>query len=304
MPIVLYDLIKAAASHYLMGEYATYFGATQVAGTSTILSDQGLVSFTGDRRWANYHAIFPNRSQPNRDRMAYSTNLAAGEVQWMYPMATAPQSGEEFWLVRDFSFSQWSNFANDTARSLFFEQEVALRGATDQFRYSLPTPISRGQWVQGIFVQDYPQEFSQGPPPRLRWHRLNAASGTIQGDIHLLLEATIDASQQLVFQIARPYAHVHQSAWTMTRSVLTPFGETTTKEPPLDIFVLGMVWRALREKVRNLTGEARTRWKQNLDDASRTYAETLVANGVKTVAKRELGFSEPYLTPPQYGGGW
>ena len=84
----------------------------------------------------------------------------------------------------------------------------------------------------------------------------------------------------------------------MTRSVLTPFGESVSTDPPLDVFVLALVWRALREKVRNLTGEPRERWKQNLQDAAKTYAECLEANGVKAVSKRELGFSDPGMSYP------
>jgi len=298
-----FDLVKAAAGHRLLGDDAAYFGNAFTGSVSTLFSDSGLVSFTGDTRWRRYMLTMPNRSQPNRDRLIYSTNLAAGAVQFMNPLATPAQNGEEFWLFRDFNFSTWLNFANETAQSLFFNQEMTLRGQTDLLRYTVGVPISRPQWMQAVFGAPYPQSFSDGPPPMLRWFRLNTSTDSIQGEIVILLEASLAANSQLIFQFARPYAHVHQSAWTMTRSVLTPFGQSSAVEPPFDLFVLGMVWRALQQKVRNLTGEARTRWEANLKDAARDYAECIAANGVKAVARREIGFSSPGMSFPG-GIGW
>ena len=305
MSSTAYDIIRAAASHYLMGEYSHYFGTSYSGGTTTIFSDDQLVTWTGDRRWQGYHAFFPNRaSSRDLERRVYSTALNTGQVQFMNPLSSAVANGEEYWLLRDFSWTQWLSFLNDACRSLFFDQEIVLRGETDLLRYTMPTPVSRPQWMQAVFAAPYPQSFSDAPYPKLRWYRINCQTGSIQGDIVILLEASLAANSQLIFQFARPYAHPHQTqVYSMTRSVLTPFGQSDSISPPLDLFVMALVWRALREKVRNLTGEARDRWKQNLQDAAKSYAECIDANGVKAVSQREIGFSEAYMTYPG-GVGW
>ena len=76
----------------------------------------------------------------------------------------------------------------------------------------------------------------------------------------------------------------------MTRSVLVPFGESTAISIPRNVLVAGMVWRALIQKVRPLTGETRALWQTNLDTAARFYAEQLRGMGV-WAAGRDVGYS-------------
>jgi hypothetical protein len=126
----------------------------------------------------------------------------------------------------------------------------------------------------------------------VQWYRLNPLN--IQGDLYLVLDNALDASSQLLFLAAVPYAHPHMSAYTFTRSVLTPFGESTAISAPRDWVIAGMVWRALVLKERNLTGDARTYWTSNRKQAAQLYAERCSAYGVGQVAIREIGYSSPF----------
>jgi hypothetical protein len=144
------ELIAQAASHPLLGEYAAYDGNVSVGASTTVFSAADLVSFTNDTRWRTYRAIFPGFSRADLERVVYSTNLAQGQCQFMQPVTTAPANGDRFLLLRDLSWSQWLSILNETVRSLYYQKEVYLRGATTLLKYTLPTPISRPEWIVDV----------------------------------------------------------------------------------------------------------------------------------------------------------
>ncbi|HYE58569.1 MAG TPA: hypothetical protein VD948_08690 [Rhodothermales bacterium] len=294
MPDTTDQILRSVFESPLLGEYAAHFGTASVGNTTTVFSDAGLVSFTSDTRWRNYRAYFPSFSQPDRDRLVYSTNLAQGQLQIMQPVTTAPASGTEFWLLRDVGYPRLLDYLNETLRNLYFEREVSVRGMTNLYRYTLPTPISRGAWVEEVYRADYPTAFSDTQPPRVDWYRINPLN--VVGDLYLVLDAaadTLSADEQLVFRCRVPYLMPGFSAYTMSRSVLTPFGESAAISPPRDVVVAGVVWRILKEKAKNLTGEARDRWRENLKEAAQAYAEKLAPLGPKSVGI-SIGYSQTW----------
>jgi hypothetical protein len=285
------DLIREALQHPLLGDYAAYFGSASGGGSTTVWSDQGLVSYTGDTRWRNYNAYFPNYSYQDRERRVYSSALNMGQLQIMQPLAAAPASGAEFWLIRDLGWSRLLDFLNQTVRAIWFDREIYLRCQTNQYRYSLPTPISQGNWIEQVYLANQPGfQFSNTQPPQLEWFRVNPLN--IVGDLYLVLsEASLppNANYNLVFACRAPYSQVG-SAYSMSRSVLTPFGSTQAVSPPRDVVVAGLVWRILRQKVRNLTGDAKAIWEDALKDAAQEYAQKIAPHGPRLVGVT-LGYS-------------
>ena len=285
-------IIRAAASHPLLGDDSLVDRAATGGGTQSLI-DSGLISYSNDRRYQNrwlYLWATNNANKDGQERQVYSTQPWTGTLVFGNPTASAVASGDQYLLFREFRFSDWLRFANDTARSLYYDREIYLQGQTDLLRYTLPVPLSQPGWIEAAFIGEYPFAFSTDfeHPRKIEWFRINPLS--IVGDTYLLLTAAINASDQLVFQARVPYLHPHLSAYTMSRSVLVPFGESNAVSIPRNVLVAGMVWRALSTKIRFLTGEARNLWAANLDTAARLYAEQLRGMGVWAAGK-DVGYS-------------
>lgn len=285
------DLIAAAAGHHLLGEYAFRRG-TATTGTTTRATDSDLITHGNDQRWRGYYLYLLTGSNAGSERYVSSVDLASGHLTFGSALSVAVAAGDQYVLLRDFRWGEWLGFLNDTVRSLYREKEVYQRGLTDVLRYTLPAPLSRGAWVREVYRGPYPWAFTTAHAPRVRWYRLNPLN--VQGDLYVVLDAALTAAEQLVFFAAAPYAHQHQTPYTMTQSVCVPFGESAAAEFPREWIVAGVVWRALVAKVRPLTGEAATRWGLNLAEAARWYAAQCEANGVSEVGLREVGYSEPW----------
>lgn len=285
-------IIRSAASHPLLGD-DSLIDRTATGGSTTSLVDSGLATFSNDRRLQNRWLYIWNAagSAAGNERFVYSTQPWTGTLVVNPAFGASAASGDGYLLFREFRFSDWLRFANETARSLYYDREVYLRGQTDLLRYTLPVPLSQPGWIESAWVGEYPFAFSSDYelPRKLDWYRLDPLN--IVGNIYLLLSASIGADSQIVFKARVPYLHPHLSAYTMTRSVLVPFGETDAVTIPRGVLVAGMVWRALQSKVRPLTGEARAVWALNLEVAARTYAEQLRGMGV-WAAGRDVGYAE------------
>lgn len=293
MAIQAIDLIREALQHPLLGDYAAHFGNASVGGSTTVWSDPGLISYTGDVKWRGTHAYFPNYSYQDRERRVYSSALNFGQLQIMQPLAAAPADGTEFWLIRDVGWSRLLDYLNQTVRAIWFDRSVSVRGMTNLYRYSLPTPISQGNWIEEVAVAQYPVGFSSVNPPRVDWYRINPLN--VVGDLYLVLSEAagpLNANYELVFQCRAPYSQVG-SAYSMSRSILTPFGESVAVSPPRQAVVSGIVWRILRQKVRNLTGDARAIWEDALRDAAQEYAQAIAPHGPRLVGVT-LGYASEW----------
>ena len=283
-------LIREAAGHELLGQDALLDATLSGGGTTTLYSCPELITWTNDARWRQAHLLFWAYSQADQQRRVYSRNGAFGQVQALQPLAAAPAAGAPVLFFRDFSYSEWLDILNSTVRALHYDSVVYQRGISDLYQYSLPTPLSQGGWIREVFRGEYPTRWTDPQPPGVEWYRLNPLN--VVGDIALVLEETLDADEQLVFHATVPFWHGATSAYTMTRSVLTPFGQTDAVSVPRSWLVAGMVWRALVRKTRTLSGAARAQWQANTEEAARRYAEQCAAHGVTRVGKRELGFSD------------
>ncbi len=285
------SIVRQAASSPLLGD-DSLVDRDATGGSTASLIDSGLATFTNDRRFENrwLYVWSAGGAAAGNERRVFSSQPWTGTLVVNPAFGAAAASGNGYLLFRDFRFSDWLRFANDTARSLYYDREVYLRGQTDLLRYTLPVPLSQPGWIETAFVGEYPFAFSTDYelPRKMDWYRLDPLN--ISGDIYLLLTTPIGADRQIVFKARVPYLHPHLSAYTMTRSVLVPFGETDAISIPRQVLVAGMVWRALQQKVRPLTGAARELWQGNLDTAARTYAEQLRGMGV-WAAGRETGYS-------------
>jgi hypothetical protein len=285
------EIVRAAASHPLLGDDSLIDRAATGGSTSSLI-DSGLAAFTNDRRYENRWVYIwaAAGAAAGNERRVYSSQPWTGTLVVNPVFGAAAASGDQYLLFRDFRFSDWLRFANETARSLYYDREVYLRGQTNVLRYTLPVPLSQPGWIEGAWVGEHPFAFSTDfdLPRKIDWYRLDPLN--IVGDTYLLLTAALSASDQIVFKARVPYLHPHLSAYTMTRSVLVPFGESDAVTVPRNVLVAGMVWRALQQKARHLTGAAREVWERNLDTAARTYAEQLRGMGV-WAAGREVGYA-------------
>lgn len=277
------DLIRTAAGHELLGP-TSLVDAAATGGTATTLIDTvNLISSANDQTYKNRQVYF--WSGPNAGLSRFVTSVAGdtGTLTWTNALGSAVAAGHDYLLFRDFSWSQWLNFLNETARSLFYDKEVYLAAITGNYKYTLPTPISRGEWIQEAYLADNPFRWTDRPDRPIRWYRLHPLN--IQQDLYLVLDASLTSTEQLVFRCRIPYQHPHMSTFSMSRSVLTPFGETAATNPPRNLLIMGMVWRALTFKLRNLTGDARQLWEVSRKEAAQRYAELCAANGAVQIGK-------------------
>ncbi len=289
MPDQFLDLVKAAAGHELMGPTSLVASSATGGSTTTLVDTNQFITSANDQTWKNRWVYFWSGSNAGQERFASSVAGDTGTLTWVNALSNAVVSGDEYLLLRDFRFFEWARFANETAKSLHYELGIYQRGLTNQYRYSLPTPISDQSWIMDVFRGSYPFQFSSPLEQGIRWYRVDPRFQNVEQIIYLALEGTIGPNEQLYFLCAVPYQHPHMSAFTMSRSVLTPFGESVAVSVPRQWMVMGMVWRALVEKERNLTGDAKAIWRSNRLEASRRYAELCAANGV-----RRLGLSMSY----------
>lgn len=283
MSDTLLDYIIAAAGHELMGENSLVASAATGGSATTLVDTANLLTQVNDETWKNRWVYFWSGANAGQDRFVSSVAGQTGTLTWTSALSNAVQAGDEYLLFRDFRFGSWVRFANETLKNIFYPLEFYLRGQTDQQLYSLPAPISEGRYIVEVRRGPYPFRFTNDRDRQIRWYRIEPRFMTVEQQIYLSLESVISVSEQLLFECQVPYAHPHMSTFTMTRSVVTPFGETVAVDPPRHLVVLGMVWRALVQKEQNLTGTAKQIWRDNRRRAAQRYAEALAASGVTKI---------------------
>lgn len=289
----LLDYVRDAAGHELMGE-TSLVASTATGGSATTLVDTAnLLTFANDESLKNRWVYFWSGANAGSDRFVSSVAGDTGTLTWTSGFGSPIASGDEYLLFRDFRFRDWVGFANATLKAMFYPLAFYLRGQTDQLLYSMPTPISEARYVNEIRRGAYPFRFTNERDRHIRWYRIEPRFMTVEDQIYLSLETVVNANEQLLFECQVPYAHPHMSIFTMTRSVVTPFGETVALNPPRNTVVLGMVHKALVQKEATLTGDAKALWAGNRQKAARRYAEALAAGGVRKLGL-ELMWSNPW----------
>lgn len=287
------DYIRDAAGHELLGD-TSLIAATATGGTTTTLIDtSNLLTQSGDQQLQHRWVYFWSGSNAGSDRFVSSVAGLTGTLTWLSALGNAVAAGDEYLLFRDWRWRDWVAMANATMKQLYYPLELYLAGITDLQRYTVPTPISNPTWIMEVRRGNTPFRFTSPIDRHIRWHRMEPRFLNVQQQIYLALETSLTAAEQLLFECKVPYAHPHMSTFTMTRSVVTPFGETVVLNPPQDLVVMGIVWRALVRKSRTPTGSAQVLWDKNRKEAARRYAELCAANGVTKIGV-ELQYASPW----------
>lgn len=284
------DLVIQAASHYMLGDLSCVAGVA-TGGTTASLVDGNLITSDDDSSFQGYWLYIIDGPAGGSERFITSLSGTSGSLNFGNLVSSAPVAGNRYLLLRDARFFRWLDWLNDAARNLHYQREVYLAGVTNQLRYTLPTPLSYGGWVEDVLVSPSGFRFTDEAPRGVDWYRIDPLN--IVGDLYLVLRQAITARDQLVFRARPPYLHQQYSAYTMTQSVLTPFGETVPVTIPRQLIVAGATWRALKQKLVTLTGASRQQWTQNAETFAREYANLCRQHGVTHVG-RELGYSEPW----------
>jgi len=284
-------LQRVASDLRLLGDDAILSrSVTGVGAGLTAYTDTGLATITNDQRLIGrkvYPWTGPNAEQ---ERLIYSAQGFVGEFFVNPAFDNAATTDTQYYVFRDFSYSDWLDFANSTCRSLMYEGQVRLRGVTDLVQYTLPTPISDYNQIHAVHIEKFPQRWSQNYTDHdIQWYDVGRRNPA--GDLYMALRHAVTASAQFVFDIRAPFLQPHMSAFTMTRSALIPFGETTEAAMNLDWLVSGMVWRALDQKLGSLSGQALELWTRRWEQASRRHAHNCKRLGVARVGLR-LGYTE------------
>jgi hypothetical protein len=295
------DLIVAAASSESLGQQAFWDGRVTTAGAAS-LTDADLITGSQDSAWRNYWAYVVSGQNTGQERFITASDLANGILRFTRPLPYPLAVGDRYLLFRDGRWNQWLGWLNETARNIHYPVDVYVPGVADQLRYTLPEPVQRAGWLNGVMVGPAGASFTTPSPQRVRWARVDPLN--VQGDLYLVLSRAIAPSQQLLFRCRPPYAYEHQAPYATTTSVLVPPPDVPANQnarPPTRLFVMGTVWRCLQTKVNNLTGTARQIWQQNLESHARQYAEACKEWQVEEVG-RELGYEEDWYGP--WGGSW
>lgn len=287
------DYIREAAGHELLGDDSLIAAAATGGTTTTLIDTNNLITTSNDQSLQRRWCYFWSGSNAGQDRFVSSVSGLTGTLTFLNPLSNPVAAGDEYLLFRDWRWSDWVSMANATLKQLYYPLELYLAGQTNLQRYTLPTPLSSPSWVVEVRRGNAPFRFTNPTDRHIRWHRFEPRFMTVEQQIYLALETSLTAGEQLLFECQVPYAHPHMSSFTMTRSVVTPFGETVALSPPRDLVAMGIVWRALLRKSRTVTGAAQALWDKNRKEASRRYGELCAANGVTKIGV-ELQYSVPW----------
>lgn len=293
MPDVLLDYVRDAASHELMGQNALIAASATGGSATTLVDTNNLLTSANDQSLNNRWVYFWSGLNAGQDRFVSSVNGGSGTLTWTNNLTNPVVAGDEYLLFRDFRFRDWARFANDAMKNIFYPLALYMQGVTDQQLYSLPTPISEARFINEIRRGPVPFRFTNQRDRHIRWYRVEPRFMSVEQQIYLALETTLGANEQLLFECQVPYAHPHMSTFTMTRSVVTPFGETVAVNPPRGLVILSMVHQALVEKEAVLTGTAKQIWTAQRRRAAMRLAEAGGAHNVTRLG-REMQYPNPW----------
>jgi hypothetical protein len=292
------DLIVASASHANLGQQAFHDGRVTQAGAASVV-DELLITGSQDSAWRNYWLYMVDGQNAGQERFVVATDLANGLLRFTRPLPFQAAVGDRYLLFRDGRWAQWLAWLNETARNIHYPLDVYVTGESDRLRYTMPEPVLRAGWLDGVFIGPAGNTYTTPAPQRVRWVQVNPLN--VEGDLYLVLSRSIGPSQQLLFRCKPPYAYEQDTLYTTPASVLVPPAATVGVRPPTRLFVLGVVWRVLQTKLANLTGAARQLWAQNLERHARQYAEACKEWQVEEVG-REMGYEDDWYGP--WGGSW
>jgi hypothetical protein len=301
-------IIAGAAADPSLGENAAWQGTVD-AGSTVSLEDGRLITAGSDQTWRNAWFIVTSVVPPvppapvrsaiiGSERFVTAVELAAGRLRWTQPLVAGLAPGDGYLLLRDFRFSRWLEWLNETARNLHYPLDVvAPAGGQNQLRYPLPEPIKRAGWIEEIWIRQAPSEnrAEETIPAgaEVRWYRVDAKN--VEGDAYVTLSRPLTAGQELLFRARPPFAFEEQRPYAQWDSVLHPAGGTAgvAVRPPVRLFQMGTTWRALQAKLTPLTGQPRALWDMNLERFARRYAEACEEWKQKD-EQRILGYREDW----------
>lgn len=293
------ELVVAAASHENLGQQAFRDGrATQPGATSIV--DEDLITGAQDSAWRNYWAYVVTGQNAGQERFVVASDMSNGSLRFTRPLPYQMAPGDRYLLFRDGRWGQWLGWLNQVARNIHYPVDVYAPGEAGRLRYTLPEPVQRAGWLQGVLAGPAGSSYTAPALQGVRWARVNPLN--VQGDLYLVLSRAIGPTEQLLFRCRPPYAYEHQEPYTGPASVLVPPPDVAANQgvrPPTRLFVLGTVWRCLQQKLTNLTGAGRTLWAQNLERHARMYAEACKEWQVEEVG-REVGYEDDWYGP----AGW
>jgi len=285
-------LVLQAAGHPLQGDMALYRG-TVYQGLPTQLTDRSLITQAQDQSWRRSWVLFLDGENAGQERFVQQAEGGGGILRWQPGLAFPLLAGARFVLFRDYRFAQWLTWLNEVAKNIHYPLDVYVPYAgDDRLRYTMPEPVQRAGWLQEILVGPASLTYTSPEARSVRWFHVNPSN--VEGDLYLVLSRPLSQHQQLLFRARPPFAYEHQDAYTDLHSVLWPAGRDPALapaiRPPVRLFVLGTVWRALQQKVSNLTGQPRALWQQNLERCARQYAQACAEWGPK-----EMGWEVGYV---------
>lgn len=288
------SLVLQAAGHGLQGDMALYQG-TVSQGQPTSLQDRGLVTQSQDQSWRRAWVLFLDGDNAGEERFVQTADGGSGTLRWQPPLDHPLPAGAAFVLFRDYRFSQWVAWLNETARNLHYPLDVYVPHAEGRVRYTMPEPILRAGWLSEVLVGPATLAYTSPEARSVRWFHVNPSN--VEGDLYLVLSRPLGAHQQLLFRARPPFAYEHQTPYTGLHSVLWPAGRDPATQaaivPPVRLFVLGTVWRSLQQKVSNLSGQPRALWLQNLERCARQYAQACAEWGPKEHGW-EVGYTDDW----------
>ena len=307
-------IVAAAATDPALGENASWQGAV-TAGSTVSAEDAQLITAGSDQTWRNSWLLVTSVGAPagreavvGQERFVTAVELAAGRLRWTQPLVAPLAPGDAFLLLRDFRFTRWLGWLNETARQIHYPLDVVVPpGEQNQLRYALPSPLKRAGWIEEIWIRQAPRapDPVTGLPGRAentipagteaRWYRVDVRN--VQGDAYVTLPRPLSAGQELVFRARPPFAYEEQTPYARWDSVLHPAGQEVggpAVVPPVRLFQMGVTWRALQAKLTPLTGQPRALWETNLERFARRYAEACEEWKQKD-EQRVLGYREDWF---------
>lgn len=292
------SLILQAAGNPLLGDMALHQG--QVAnggGTPTSLQDLALFTGAGDQSWRRSWLLWTTGANAGQERFVQAADGANGTLRWQPPMDFPVVAGDQYALFRDYRWSQWLRWLNETARNIHVPLDVYLASGPehDRLRYTMPEVIKRAGWLQDVLIGPADTAYTSPEARTIRWYHVNPAS--IEGDLYLVLSRPLSQSQRILFRARPPFAFETATPYTDLHSVLWGPNQDPALDPalvpPVRLFVLGTTWRSLQQKLANLTGQPRKLWLENLERCARQYAQACSEWGVREVG-REMGYTDDW----------
>lgn len=314
-------LVLQAAGNPLLGDMALHEGVV-ASGAPTSVQDLALFTARGDQSWRRSWCLFldPGGGGPmpgggtypapapgtpgnaGQERFIQATDGESGTIRWAPPLAYVPNAGDRYILFRDYRWAQWLKWLNETARNIHYPLDVYVAYSDgDTLRYPVPDPIKRAGWLSEVLIGPATVAYTSPEARSVRWYHVNPSN--VQGDLYLVLSKPLSQSQQILFRARPPFAYETGTPYTQMHSVLWASGQDPLTgdpalTPPVRLFVLGVTWRSLQQKLTNLTGQPRQLWLQNLERCARQYAQACSEWGVREVG-RTLGYEDdwwPYGT--------